>query len=100
VEREPASRARQAPDQAEQPPSQRLRRHDPFAEPDPGRPTGEFVGDPLDRQPGPVGGELACGLDELLRAEMRSQRGRQEESRISDQAIVVEGRIEAVEAMR
>jgi len=31
---------------------------------------------------------------------MRSQRGRQEESRISDQAIVVEGRIEAVEAMR
>jgi hypothetical protein len=39
-------------------------------------------------------------VHELAQAEMVGEGGRQEEPRISDQAIVVEGCIEAVEAVR
>jgi hypothetical protein len=50
VERESTGRSGEPPREAEQPPAERLRRHDAFAQPDPGRPAGEVVGD--DPNPG------------------------------------------------
>ena len=59
VEPPPTSRASEPAGQAEQPSAQRLRRDDPLAQPDPGGPVGEVMGDDLHREPGPVGGEPA-----------------------------------------
>ncbi len=39
-------------------------------------------------------------VDEALEAEVLGQGGRQEEPRVGHQAIVVEGRVEPVEAVR
>jgi hypothetical protein len=50
---------------------------------------------PTDRLP-----EVQVRLDELAQAEMRGEGGRQEEPRVGHQAIVVEGRVEPVEAVR
>jgi hypothetical protein len=44
--------------------------------------------------------EVEVRLDQLAQAEMRGERGRQEEPGVGHQAIVVEGRIEPVEAVR
>jgi hypothetical protein len=40
------------------------------------------------------------GLDEVLEAKMLGQGGRQQEPGVGHQAIVVEGRVEAVQAVR
>src|SRR3990172_6088624 len=50
VEGDPAGRPGQAASQAEQPTPERLRRDDPLAETDPGRPASEVVGGDLDRE--------------------------------------------------
>jgi len=39
-------------------------------------------------------------IDQLAQAEMVGQRGRQDEAGIGHQAVVVEGRVESVEAVR
>jgi hypothetical protein len=44
--------------------------------------------------------EIDGALDEVPKAELRSQGGRQGEPRVRDQAIVIEGHIESVEAVR
>src|SRR5450759_2035971 len=44
--------------------------------------------------------EVEVLLDEILETEVCGERGRQQESRVSHQAVVVEGRVEAVEAVR
>ena len=54
---------------------------------------------PTFARPG-AGTEVEVGLDELAQPEVVGEGGRQEEPRIGDQAVVVEGRIEAVEAVR
>jgi hypothetical protein len=59
VQRDPAGRAGEPADEAEQPSAQRLGRDDPRTEADPGGPAGEVMGDDLDRQPRPVGREFA-----------------------------------------
>ena len=59
VEREPAGRSGEPPDEAEQPTPEGLRRDDAFTQADPGGPAGEVMGDDLDRQPGAVRRELA-----------------------------------------
>src|SRR5450759_1551857 len=50
---------------------------------------------PTDRLP-----EVPVRIDELAQAEMRAEGGRQEEPGVGHQAIVVEGCVEAVEAVR
>ena len=43
--------------------------------------------------------EVEVLLDELLEAEVRSERGRQEEPRVGHQAVVVKGRGEPIETV-
>jgi hypothetical protein len=44
--------------------------------------------------------EIKVGLDELAQPEVLGQRGRQQQPRVGHQAIVVEGRVEAVKPVR
>jgi hypothetical protein len=44
--------------------------------------------------------EIEVAVDQLPKAEVVSQRGRQHEPRIGDQAVVVKGHLEPVEAVR
>ncbi len=44
--------------------------------------------------------EVEVGLDEILHAEVVGQGGRQEEARVGDEAVVVEGGFQSVEAVR
>ena len=61
VERETTGRSGEPASEAEHPTAERLRRDDPLTQADPGCPAGEVMGDDLDREPGPVGRELAGG---------------------------------------
>ena len=51
-------------------------------------------------RPARHGAEIKMLVDQLAQAQMVSQGGRQEEPRVGHQAIIVEGRVEAVEAVR
>ncbi len=44
--------------------------------------------------------EVEVAIDELSKTQASGQGGRQEEPRVGHQAVVVEGRVEPVEAMR
>jgi hypothetical protein len=44
--------------------------------------------------------EIKVGPDELAQAEMLGQCGGQQELRVGHQMVIVEGRVEAVEAVR
>jgi len=46
------------------------------------------------------GAQVETLVDELPEAQMVGQRGRQQEARVGQQALVVEGRVEPVEAVR
>ncbi len=52
-----------------------------------------------DVRPASRGTEIEVRLDELAQADVVSERGRQEEPRVGHQAIVIEGRVEAVEGV-
>jgi hypothetical protein len=47
-----------------------------------------------------LGAQVEVLVDERLQAQVLSERGRQDEARIGHQAIIVEGRSHAVEAVR
>ncbi len=51
-------------------------------------------------RPTGCGTQIEVALDQLTQAEVLGQGGRQEEPRVGHQALVVEGHIEAVEAVR
>jgi hypothetical protein len=55
----PGDRVAFGVDSTKEPPPERLRRHDPLTETDPGGPAGEVMGDDLHREPGAIGGEPA-----------------------------------------